>query len=195
MQEVFDILTRLGGPLQCVYEGGSVNTISDILHSSLQDNQTSVSMAYHIIDIYLDELDRALASCNPETAEGSEDAIRVPAPLVAILEPLMVQLSVAINKTAIMRITENIFDPLLDAIGKNADAEDESEPPAKRRKGDDAVSKEEEQYGNILADQPSDIRNLILRCIFDQGAKPQTEGTNRRRLYMYASGKGFDGGA
>lgn len=180
-------------------------------------------MAYHIIDIYLDELEKAMASeddaraelepeSESETAQAETDGTQdakdksspAPAPLLDLLQPFIDVLTQINVKTHFQRVLENVFDPLIDALqsqkkgskqdGENndekRDEEEEDEPSSKRRRVESSPSS---PYPHLLRDQPADLDAQVLKRLFEHGAKETTDDVNRKRLYSYATRKGYEG--
>lgn len=147
-----------------------MNLINSIC--SLQDSKTPVSVAYHVIDIYVEELERSLDD------QSEEDP---PAPVLDLLQPWIDALSSAASKAAFQRVLDNVFEPIL--------ADLQSEDAGKRQKSDlTPVTLE-----HTLAGQPKKLDQAILKRMFDAGAAEATDPVARKRLYAYASRRGFAG--
>lgn len=155
-----------------------------IYFHSLQDSKTPISIAYHIFDIYLTELERSLSGLSEE-----EDATlsSSPVPLIRLLKPLIEVSAGVTNKDHFKRITQNIFEPLMDMLDEQSD-----EPSFKRRRL--GVDEDEENKGQevLLRNQPETLKIDILRSIFDIGAHEGTDPVNRKRLYKFAADHGLD---
>ncbi|KAK9900572.1 Nop52-domain-containing protein [Cystobasidium minutum MCA 4210] len=168
MAEANSYLFRQGGPLH------------------LQDIKTPISVAYHILDIYITELERSVS----DLSEEEEDALSSqPVPLLKLVEPLIQELAIVVNKDHYKRIVDNIFEPLMDML----DEAKGEEPSSKRRRletedGDD----HEEGEQTLLRGQPASLKLDILRKMFSTGAKEDTDPVNRKRLYKFAADHGLD---
>jgi ribosomal RNA-processing protein 1 len=139
----------------------------------LQDSKTPISVAYHIIDIYVEELERSFEDRSPDDEE--------PAPLAELLQPWVDVLSCTASKAAFQRVLDNVFDPVLNEI--------QSEEVGKRQKTDlTPVTLE-----LTLANQPTGLDKAILERLFQAGAKDSTDPVARKRLYAYASKRGYGG--
>ena len=84
---------------------------------SPEDNRVPVSLAYHLADIYLEELDKALAR--------TEDAL--PAPLTTLLEPFLTLAARTINKKTYERLQSALLEPLLSAFSQSAASDSEED--------------------------------------------------------------------
>lgn len=150
---------------------------------SLQDSRTPISVAYHILDIYLTELERSLSNLSED--EEAELA-KQPVPLIKLLVPLIEILAAVNNKDHFKRIISNVFEPLMDMISEDGD-----QPSSKRRR----LGAEEEEEDNsevLLRNQPDTLKLDILRTMFNIGAKEDTDPVNRKRLYKFAADHGLD---
>lgn len=133
------------------------------LTPSWQDKSVPMSLATHLADVYLIELDKVL----------SDDA--EPAPLLDLLAPFIQLLARTRNSTVHKRLLEIIFVPLLHALRP----EDErlSSAPA---------------FGNVVERatvdgkpvDPATLRAALLRALFHEAAQESTIESNRRRIYQ-----------
>lgn len=122
------------------------------------------SLAYHLADIYIEELDKALA-----TVESP-----APAPVSTILEPFLILAAQTSSSTTCKRMQSSVFQPLLDALSSPPDRE----RPAKRQKLEDPC------YPNLKTDlSVEELKKQILKQIFDVASRPETKDSNRRRMY------------
>ncbi|GAA5900340.1 hypothetical protein JCM6882_002311 [Rhodosporidiobolus microsporus] len=154
------VLTGPGGPL------------------NVTDQKLPHSLPYHLADIFLDEIER-LASASSSSTRSI--------PLIPLLEPFYTTLAVSPTSTLSSRVTENVFTPLLDSL-----LPPPPQPPAKRRKG--APAPQRPEYPGILAlavegegaeDAGEQIAKRVMRRMFEEGGKAETNDTNRRRIYAY----------
>jgi len=154
-QEYNSILSQTGGPL-CP-----------------DDIRVPTSLTFHVSDVYLEELDKTLA-----TASSS------PAPLSLILSPFFTLAARTQTNTTYKHIQETIFDPLLAAL-RSLQPE---EPPSQKRLSI------ESSYLNLISNScisnPKDgvigsavLRKALLRQIFDVASEESTRDSNRRKMY------------
>ncbi|KAF9486301.1 Nop52-domain-containing protein [Pholiota conissans] len=155
------ILTRQGGPL-CP-----------------NDIRVPASLAYHIADIYVEELDKALASTTSP----------IPAPLGALFDPFFMLASHTPTSTTYKRIQSATFEPLFAALVSETDPEDEPRKSKRLRLSAEAT------YPHIAAnacyvDSETEgrisglvLKKMLLRRIFEIASQPDTRDSNRRKMY------------
>ncbi|KAJ7631117.1 nucleolar protein,Nop52-domain-containing protein [Roridomyces roridus] len=159
-----ETLTREGGPM-CP---------SDI--------RVPTGLAYHLADIYLDELEKVLGTA-PEPI--------LPAPLSTLFTPFFVLAARTPLSMTYKRIQEEVFDPLLSALSPPP-AEPE-ERPQKRARLEDGSSREQKYsalVSNACFDSPTEgkieadvLRKRLLRQVFDVASEPDTKDSSRRKMY------------
>ncbi|KAK0465595.1 nucleolar protein,Nop52-domain-containing protein [Desarmillaria tabescens] len=158
------ILTREGGPL-CP---------SDI--------KVPTSLTYHLSDVYIEELDKAVASFDSSPSVP-------PAPLDTLLSPFLILAAQTSSGVTYKRIKTALLDPLLSALPSSTNSD--GPPQAKRIR---LESKDPESYPNLIANacmSPEDhgqmdglmLRKKLLRRIFEVASESSTRGSNRRRMY------------
>lgn len=150
------------------------------LPHSLQDIKTPTSISYHIIDIYLEELEKAVSAQGSE--EGAEG--QTPVPVVSLLQPFATTITLTSNKIHFQRILDNVFDPVLDGLITD------SEPASKKRRRMDVKP---DTIPTVLAGQGEDTGKAVIKALFDSGASAETDSVTRKRLYMYAAKRGYEG--
>lgn len=155
------------------------NTSNDE-NSSASDIRVPSSLSYHIADIYIIELEKALGS-SPNTP---------PAPLATLLDPFISLAARTHTAVTYKRIQSVLFEPLLNALDPGSSQSDEP-PKAKRVR----LSKDDVAYPNLLAnacfDNPEQessedgpiLKKKLLRRIFEVASEPETRDSNRRKLY------------
>lgn len=145
------------------------------------DTRIPHSLAYHLGDIYLDELERMLP-------EDPASPLRV-VPLVPLLQPFLTTLARAPSSAMFLRLTLNLFNPLFDFSVPLP------QPKSKRRKVASEIVPPE--YPRIFAqcqvegmdgteDGPNGKRLCgegALAALFAEGSKTDTNEVNRRRIY------------
>lgn len=139
------------------------------LHS-VTDSRIPAGLAYHIADIYLAELERAFPAPESRTL-----------PLNLVLQPLYTTLAIAPSKTIFARFTDNAIAPLLDDALPAPE-----EPKRKRRKIVSEIVKP--TFPGILGaavegDDSEKVGRAVLKALFDEASKKETDDTNRRRMY------------
>ncbi|KAL4062983.1 nucleolar protein,Nop52-domain-containing protein [Scleroderma yunnanense] len=157
IEEYHSILSNTGGPL-CA-----------------NDLRVPSSLAYHLADIYLEELDKALAASESST----------PMPLIALLSPF-ISLAAQTQTSAIYkRIQDALFQPLLTVLS----------PPRSSNKRKRARLSED-QFTNIVSKaykcDPSidgsgeamELRQAMLKTLFDVASAETTRDFNRRKMYV-----------
>ncbi|KAH9913329.1 Nop52-domain-containing protein [Epithele typhae] len=160
-KEYNGILTQHGGPL-CV-----------------DDQRVPLGLAYHLADIYAEELDKALA--NPPVDSP------LPAPITTLLAPFATLLARAPTVVAYDRVQSALIDPLLDALLSEGTSE---EPPSRKR-----PRLSTETYLHLVSnsctsnpepEKPQSttaLRKAVLQQLFDIASEPDTRDASRRRLY------------
>ncbi|CAA7265915.1 unnamed protein product [Cyclocybe aegerita] len=158
-QEYNRILTEEGGPL-CP-----------------DDPRVPSSLASHIADIYMEELEKALGS--------TPDAL--PAPLGILLDPFVVLAARTPAKVTYNRLQSALFEPLLDALSSE---NSEDEPKAKRIRLSDGPSYPHLLAGACLEDPEQEgrveriaLKKHLLRRMFEMASQPETKDSNRRKMY------------
>ncbi|KAJ6503362.1 nucleolar protein,Nop52-domain-containing protein [Mycena vitilis] len=157
-----NILTREGGPLCST------------------DIRVPTSLAYHLSDIYIEELEKTLASA-PEPM--------LPAPLSTLLTPFFTLAARTPTSTTYKRIQSELFTPLFSALSSPQTSEDQ--PPAKRMRLDpDAKQQYPALVANACFDTPLEgpiegaiLRKKLLRQIFEIASEPDTRDSSRRKMY------------
>ncbi|KZV88056.1 ribosomal RNA processing protein [Exidia glandulosa HHB12029] len=156
------------------------------------DNKVPSSLAYHLADIYLEELEKALnAAPSPS-----------PAPLTAVLEPFISLAALTANNRTYDRVANSVLRPLLNAMRTALKApppqeSERGERKSKRVRLDDAArSVLTPAYPTLFANarlscsaeevQPlklAALRTGVVGLIFEQASKEETRDSNRRKLY------------
>lgn len=135
------------------------------------------SLATHIADIYLAELDAVLS-------EGLG-----PAPLVQLLAPhigLLARTRVPLVHSRLMSV---LFMPVLKTLNPE---EEEEERPTKRRKG--PPPPEEPRFPAIAENvgEPAVVRAALLKAMFRAAAVEEAVESNRRKIYAVVRAEGDD---
>ncbi|KAF8167625.1 nucleolar protein,Nop52-domain-containing protein [Crassisporium funariophilum] len=161
-EEYNHILTREGGPL-CP---------SDI--------RVPTSLAYHIADIYIEELDKSLG-----TATSC-----LPAPLSTLLDPFFILAARTPLSVTYKRIKTALLEPLFSALVPQVDDDDE-QPKSKRIR----LSSQSAPYPHLITNacmvDPElegavdgvILKKKLLRRIFEVASQTDTRDSNRRKMY------------
>ncbi|KAH0591027.1 Ribosomal RNA processing protein 1 like protein [Termitomyces sp. J132] len=166
VKEYNDMLTTSGGPL-CP-----------------SDLRVPTGLAYHLADIYVEELDKVLSL-------STSPADILPAPLHPLLMPflsLAAQTPVAVT---CKRIQSSLIDPLFSALKTLSD---EEQPKSKRARlattGNqpglypcvviNSCYEDPKTEGSIYGHT---LRKKLLRLVFEIASQPETRDSNRRKLY------------
>jgi ribosomal RNA-processing protein 1 len=130
------------------------------------------SLAYHLADIYLEELDKAIAS--------SPAASPLPAPLLTLLSPFFELVARTPNNTTYKRVQSALFDPLFDALKPG------------RSDNPDIETLQNIMTNACLLNPHADggmgsaaLRKALLRRIFEVASDQQTRDSNRRKMYAF----------
>lgn len=156
---------------------------------SPSDIRVPASLAYHIADIYIEELEKALGTVTSPQ----------PAPLATILQPFFYLAARTPRTTTYKRIQSALVEPLLDALASEIDPEDDL-PKAKRiRLNSDtpnflksnACLEDPELDGRM---EGAILKKKLLRRIFEIASQPETKDSNRRKMYaLWKEGTEDDG--
>lgn len=136
------------------------------------------SLAYHIADVYVEELDKALAT-NPSCP---------PAPLATLLHPIINYMARTPTAVSYKRVQSSVFEPLLTALESNVESDGETRKSKRPKLDDDAL------YSRLIANSTFDATNskplagpalkrLLLKRVFDIAGQPDTRDSNRRKMY------------
>lgn len=169
---------------------------------SVTNDKVPLSLAYHLFDIYLDELERL--------ASSGKDSPLSPLPLLALLSPMYSVASRAPLQVMFTRLVDNVFTPVLDAfLGPKP------EPNPKRRRGNAAKRARERAYPALraaarradgfsaeeagdaadteaTAEADARIGKQLLRRLFEEGGKEETGEAQRRRIYNFVTAREVD---
>ena len=132
-------------------------------------------MAYHLSDIYLEELEKVTEADDPAP------------PLSTLLSPFLRVASQTASNLTHKHIISSLLDPLLSVLSS------EDEPRSKRRRLEEDVE-DSKPFAELVAlcrCTPSDsgplgkdaLRSRILRTLFEIASEEQTKDANRRKLY------------
>lgn len=138
-----------------------------------------MGLCNHLSDIYLEELDKALAA----TSEQSP----LPAPLGMLLDPFLSFMAQTPNNTTYKRVQSSLLEPLLEALTPPCRSDDEPTPKRARRESD--------PYPDLIANAcitdpkasgPLDrtaLKKKLLRTVFEVASRSETKDASRRKMY------------
>ncbi|KAG8765803.1 hypothetical protein FRC12_007288 [Ceratobasidium sp. 428] len=147
------------------------------------DKTVPASLSYHLADVYLEELDKALDTIDHQATT----------PLTTLTEPFVDLAARTSNKVTYERMKTALITPLLDALAARTVASDgdESATPRKRKRTS-------ETYPNLIDSvcapgshsedeaENSDARAVaknVLSAIFEAASKEDAKDANRRKMY------------
>ncbi|TFK36985.1 nucleolar protein,Nop52-domain-containing protein [Crucibulum laeve] len=164
-EEYNNILVTVGGPL-CP-----------------TDIRVPSGLAYHLADIYVEELDNALSE------SSTPDCTLLPAPLGTVLTPFLALAAQTTTNTTYKRIQSALLDPLLTALSSTLRGGEE--PSRKRMRFSDDSSPYPTLISNACLEDPTAegkvdgavLRKRVLRKVFDIASQPETRDYSRRRMY------------
>lgn len=145
---------------------------------SSDDIRVPASLAYHISDIYVEELDKALGV----------GVMPPPAPLAILFEPFFALAARTPTAVTYKRIQDALLNPLFTALVHEPYSE--NEPPKSKRI---RLGAEIHSYPHLTANAcysdsegPLDgaiLKKKLLRRIFEVASHPDTRDSNRRKMY------------
>ncbi|KAI6120634.1 Nop52-domain-containing protein [Pisolithus croceorrhizus] len=150
------ILTDSGGPL-CA---------SDIKVPS--------SLSYHLADIYLGELDKAVTSFDEPS----------PVPLLALLHPFIALAAQTPTSTTYKHIENALFRPLLAVLRPPRTSSPQKRarlPGSQLANIPSAACKYDPSSGGAI--EALALRQEVLQTLFDVASAESTRGSNRRKMY------------
>lgn len=152
-----------------------------LIPTSPTDSRVPQSLAYHLADVYVEELDRAIAAVAQTTSNS-------PAPVVLITTPFLTLAAHTPSKTIYQRVQEVVLEPLFASLPFSStghpSGDGEHEEPTSRKRSR-VPSREDAPYAHIGLGQNLDGRQRLLRHLFTVASAQDTRDANRRRLYTF----------
>ncbi|KAJ9112664.1 hypothetical protein QFC22_006166 [Naganishia vaughanmartiniae] len=150
-----------------------------------ENPRTPVSLAWHLADIWVDELNKVL---------GDEEI--PPAPVPTLLEPFTQLLTRTNNAQTPTRLLPAIYEPILCAALPLSDPSVARERSVKRRKTSTGSSSREEKRAAVahiltrstVGDDEERLGRDVLRSMMAQASLPDEHGVkdvNRRKVYAF----------
>lgn len=141
------------------------------------------SLTYHIADIYLTELNRAVTSLS----DASENEKAQPVPLYLVLHPFLILISRTSNSITYQRIFNEVFDPLFNALRPPM-----QERPLTKRPRLDSDEGLEALKGNSCLENPEEgktengkLRQQLCQKMFDIASGSDVREANRKKIYAF----------
>jgi ribosomal RNA-processing protein 1 len=153
---------------------------------SPDDARVPISLAYHLSDIYLEELEKAFAS--PPVSSPP------PAPLATLLEPFLTLAARTPTNTTYQRVQSTLFEPLFSALRPLHC----NNPPNSKRPRLSTPT-----YPSVISNScvsathkegpmaPPELMAALLQRIFEVASDEGTRDPNRRKIYAFW--KDFEG--
>ncbi|KAB5594509.1 Ribosomal RNA-processing-like protein [Ceratobasidium theobromae] len=153
------------------------------------DKRVPASLSYHLADIYLEELDKALNTTDQASTPKSHEPS-------GFSQFHTVQTRTS-NKITYGRMQTALFVPLLDALSARSSLSNTDELDSQQRKRkrsseiypnltESMCEPGTENAGNHLAQaikSPQDVTRDVLKAIFDAAGDADTKDANRRKMY------------
>lgn len=164
-EELNDIISGPGGPL------------------SSSDLKVPAGLGYHLSDLYLEELDKALAS--------TPSSSKTPSALSAaafqnILQPFVQLAASTSNTTLFKRVQDSVLEPVFTSVlppsastqASDSDSDEEEDGRAKKRARQD-------RYPHLSdrIEESERTRSALAKHIFETASQEDTLDSNRRKLY------------
>jgi len=159
------------------------------------DIRVPSSLAYHLADIYLEELDKAVNSTGPCP----------PVPLSTILSPFLTLAARTPSNTTYLRLQTSLFNPLLSALflasvpSQDYLPNDSEQSQPKRSRVTDPnfqhlVHNSRGRVSDTGAQAPRALRSGLLKEIFNVASREDTRDANRKKMYAIWKEGMEDGG-
>ena len=137
------------------------------------------SISYHLADIYLEELDKAL-SYSPSA---------LPAPLSVVLKPFFSLAAKTQNKTTYQRIQSSLLDPLFSALSDHVHPDDE-QPSKRARLGENDFPT---LISNACLEKPktesrvdrAELKKKLVLVLLEIYVPPDARESNKRKLHSF----------
>lgn len=139
-----------------------------------------MSLKYHLADIYLEELDKALAW---DSETGDERPPR--APIDTLIAPFLTLLARTTSNHTFDRVMSTVLEPLVQSLAPASSPE----PPSKKRRrllGIEMSFVADNACTTAVADtDKSALHQALLKQVFSVASERDTRDSNRRRLYKF----------
>jgi ribosomal RNA-processing protein 1 len=139
-------------------------------------------LAYHLCDIYLEELDKVLASAL------DEDAAPQNTPIARLLDPFLTLAARTSTNPTLQRVISAVLEPLVQSLAQPQYVES---PGHKRRhllEQDLSVLVEHACLLDPATEKTAGKNALhrgVVRLVFDTASQAESRDSNRRKLYAF----------
>lgn len=161
---------------------------------SSNDVQVPAGLTYHMTDVYLDELEKALVWAESQADSSSTSNEPPRAPVLNLLKPMLDTASTCHSSTVLDKIQSNVLEPLWeDCLA--ADAQTAERAVKRRRKNGRMVQPTEAEaeqdegdvvYPAILRSSgltPLKLRQRIFKDLFESASREEAVPSRRRKIY------------
>ena len=147
--------------------------------NSPNDIRVPTSLAYHVADIYVEELEKALGNTQDPH----------PVPVAVVLSPFFTLCAQTPNSTTYKRVQSAVIEPLLSSLGPESPLIDGGEPPKskKRRLCEETCLAKHACFTSASEGKVEglELKRMLLRRIFEIGSEATTKESNRRKMYAF----------
>jgi ribosomal RNA-processing protein 1 len=155
--------------------------------------RTPTSLAFHLAEIYLLELDKALSDTSVE-----DHAV----PILILLDPFLSILGRTSSKHKYKQVQDAVLQPVFDSLSitpsSGSEDEDEDPRPRKRSRPDPDASLTHLRMRSVGAQMgaPAELpalRQALSKRVFEVASSEGTRDANRKRLYAFLKTVGVEG--
>lgn len=165
----------------------SLSTGFELITFSHINPKVPVSLAYHLSDIYLEELNKVM--------DTDTTTLPSPAPLQILLQPFILLAAQTPSGMTYKRIQSTLLEPLFSALPSRMAIEPMLESRLQEKPANQLYLS---LLSNACYNNPSEegkldghlLRNKLLRWIFEVASQPDTRDSNRRKLYALYNNAG-----
>ncbi|KAI0697576.1 Nop52-domain-containing protein [Cytidiella melzeri] len=156
-----------------------------------EDVKVPPSIPYHLADIYLEELDKAVLALSSSSSASSPP----PTPLSTLLHPFFALAARTSTKMTVQRIESALLEPLFDALDSSShteqdeDNENDNEDRARKRLRLSGPAFPHIISNACLASEGAlsagALQKGLLKRLFEVASEEQTKDANRRKMYKF----------
>lgn len=150
------------------------------LKLSPSDVRVPAGLSYHLSDVYLEELNKAIQTGKPPH----------PAPLAPLLNPFFILAAQTPSTVTYQRVESALFGPLFTALTSGPDEDVTSSSKRVRRPVVDELDYPYLIANSCMCDPKTEgqlrselLKKKMLRVVFDVASRTDTRDANRRKLY------------
>ncbi|KAG8852684.1 hypothetical protein FRB96_008540 [Tulasnella sp. 330] len=166
------------------------------------DQRIPTSLACHMSDVYLEELEKAINDSEP-----TPETI----PILDLLYPFMTYSSQISVNSAYKRVMESILDPFLSATTNTVTSDQEPHPKRVKRSSSSTfipspdysaiisranlrcIHKSIKPETLVVVATPDELRVAFLKTLFDVASLPDARDVNRKKMYAFWKAAMADG--